>query len=79
LPNGLGGGFVRKPGGSTVPCPPGSSNPVNGSTVGCICSAPNSKWVDGGWILNGQNRVQWFSCRCDFSQGYTSRGLTEGA
>jgi hypothetical protein len=78
-PNVAGGGFVRKPAGNTFPCPPGSSNPINGSTVGCICAAPNSQWVDGGFTLNGQNRVQWFSCRCDISQGYTSRGLTEGA
>lgn len=73
---------TRKAGGNTFACPPGSSNPVNGSIAGCVCAAANSKWIDGGWVKRGPanpNLEQGFSCRCDISQGWSSLGLTEGA
>jgi hypothetical protein len=78
-PNVVGGPPARRAGGKISPCPPGSSNPVNGSIAGCICAAANSKWIDGGLVRVGNNLEQGFSCRCDISQGWSSLGLTEGA
>jgi hypothetical protein len=60
--------LTRVAGGKFIRCPPGSSNPVNGSIDGCICAAANSKWIYGGLVKVGPanpNFEQSFSCRCD--------------